>query len=411
MRILYIHQFFATRESDLGLIRSYEFARRMVEAGHQVTMITSSSRLPEQFQRRVFVRAEVDGIDVRSVRVRYSNQMPYARRILSFLLFTAGAKWLGITAPRPDVVLATSTPLTVGVPGLIAAWVHGAPFVFEVRDLWPEAAIQMGALKRGGPLATLAKALERFLYRRAAAVIALSPGMVAGVIAEGTDPARVHMVPNCSDIDLFHPGPRDAKLVRRFHLAHKFVVAYAGAIGPSNGLEHQVPQAAKLLQGRGRDDIVFLIAGDGKSLPLLREAKERDSLDNLVLAGSMPKAEVPALTRTADVLMTLFADVPILATNSPNKFFDALASGVPVIVNQPGWTKDLVEENDAGVAVPAADPFALADAIERLSDDRAAVKRMGRNARVLAERRFSRDEMAAEVIRILEDVVTEAKVR
>lgn len=406
MRILYIHQFFATRQSSLGLIRSYEFAKRMIAEGHEVVMVTSSSRLPDEFQQRAFHRGEIDGIDVRSVRVAYSNYMGYTRRIWSFALFTLGATWLALKAPRPDVVFATSTPLTAGIPGWLVAVLRGVPFVFEVRDLWPEAAIQMGSISRRGPVATAAKRLERLLYRRAAAVVALSPGMVAGVVSEGIEPSKVHMVPNSSDLDLFSPGPKDRALVGRFGLTDKFVIGYAGAIGPSNALESQVPDAARILQERGRDDIVFLIVGEGRSLPLLREAKERHGLDNMLLAGPLPKKDVPRVTRTADVLMVLFDDKPILATNSPNKLFDALASGRATIVNQPGWTRELVEGNACGMWVPAGDGAALADAAERLADDRALVERMGDEARALAERSFSRDELAHRLIAVLEEAVT-----
>jgi glycosyltransferase involved in cell wall biosynthesis len=290
----------------------------------------------------------------------------------------------------------------VGIPGVIAAAITRTPFVFEVRDLWPEAAIQMGALSRTGMLARIAKVLERWLYRRAAAVIALSPGMADGVIAEGIDPARVHTIPNCSDLDLFHPGDKDREIVSRYSLDGAFVVGYAGAIGPSNGLEDQIPGAAREIAAHGRDDIVFLIAGDGKSLPVLRERTA--DLPNVRLVGSVPKQDVPALTRTADVLLTLFADVPILATNSPNKFFDALASGRPVIVNQPGWTRSLVLDNDAGLAVPAADGRALAEAVIALADDPDRRARMGRNARLLAEREFGRDELADRLLNVLKGV-------
>jgi glycosyltransferase involved in cell wall biosynthesis len=406
VRILYVHQFFATRESSLGLIRSYEFARRMVDRGHQVTMITSSSRLPEEYQRRLFFEGEIDGIRVRSVRIRYSNYMGYARRLWSFTLFTLGALWLAVTAGRHDIVFATSTPLTVGIPGWMAAAAKRRPFVFEVRDLWPEAAIQMGALRRHSMTARAAKRLERFLYHHSAAVVALSPGMAEGVVAEGIDPSRVHTIPNCADLDLFHPGPKDPELVERFALGNRFVVGYAGAIGPSNALEAQVPEAARMLKERGRHDIAFLIAGEGKSLPDLQRLTT--DLENVLLIGPVPKREVPRLTRTADVLMTLFADVPILATNSPNKFFDALASGRPVIVNQPGWTRALVEDNDAGVWVPGRDGRAMADAIEALADDAERVARMGRNARTLAEREFSRDDQADRLILVLENAAAPA---
>lgn len=400
MRILYVHQFFATRESSLGLIRSYEFARRWVAQGHEVTIITSSSRLPEAFNHRLFTDGTIDGIHVRSVRVGYSNYMSYLRRMWSFALFTCGATWLAVSAGKHDVVFATSTPLTVGIPGWIAAAVRRTPFVFEVRDLWPEAAIQMGALKRTGFVSRVAKGLERFLYRRSAAIIGLSPGMVEGVIAEGIGPALVHMIPNCSDLDLFHPAPKDLAFLGDHGVPDgAFVVGYAGAIGPSNAVEAHLPEAARTLQARGRDDIVFVIAGDGKSLPAL-EASVGD-LGNVRLVGSLPKKDVPVLTRSADVLLTLFADVPILSTNSPNKFFDGLASGRPMIVNSPGWTKDLVEECGCGYYIPAGDGVALADAIERLADDPGLAARMGANARALAEERFDRDILGDRLLGIL----------
>jgi len=404
VRILYVHQFFATRESSLGLIRSYEFSRRWVAEGHQVTIITSSSRLPEEYDRKLFADGEIDGIRVRSVRVRYSNHMSYARRIWSFILFTLGASWLTATAGKHDVVFATSTPLTVGIPGWFGAAVRHTPFVFEVRDLWPEAAIQMGALSRTGVLARVAKTLERFLYRRSSEVIGLSPGMVEGVIAEGVAPERVHMIPNCSDLDLFHPGEKDVSFLRDHGVPKSaFIVGYAGAIGPSNAVEDMVPVAARELAKRGRDDIVFLIAGDGKSLPALEAATS--GMSNVRLIGSLPKRDVPVLTRSADVLMTLFADVPILATNSPNKFFDGLASGRPMIVNSPGWTKDLVEENYCGVYVPAGDGNALADAIEHLEANPGTLESMGHNARRLAEDQFDRSILARRLLGVLQRAI------
>ncbi|MHB9002569.1 MAG: glycosyltransferase family 4 protein [Coriobacteriia bacterium] len=403
MRILYVHQFFATRESSLGLIRSYEFARRWVEQGHDVTIVTSSSRLPSEFSRKIFVDGYVDGIRVRSVRIDYSNYMGYARRIWSFLLFTFGGTLRAITSGRHDIVFATSTPLTVGIPGVLTAFLMRAPFVFEVRDLWPEAAIQMGALRPNGLLARGAKVLEQWLYRRAAAVVALSPGMVEGVIALCAPEQGVHMIPNCSDLELFQPGPKDPDLVARYDLDGLLVVGYTGAIGPSNAVEDHVPEAARILHESGRTDVVFLIAGDGKSLPTLRERTA--GLPNVRLVGAVPKREVPKFTRTADVLMTLFADVPVLATNSPNKFFDALASGRPVIVNQPGWTRDLVLDNEIGAAITAGDGEALARVIIDLADDPERRARMGRNARELAEREFDRDDMDDRLLGILSDVV------
>ncbi len=197
MRILYLHQFFITR-AGVGGTRSYEFARRFVERGHAVRMVTAAPG-----------PSEVDGIEVVGARGGYSDYVSathtsYPRRMLAFARFALGASREALRGPRPDVVYATSPPLTIALPALLAAARHRAPLVFEVRDLWPEAPIQMGALRN--PLARrLARALEHFVYRRSTRVIALSPGIRDGVIAAGVAPDRVSLVPNASDLELFSP--------------------------------------------------------------------------------------------------------------------------------------------------------------------------------------------------------------
>ncbi|MDO8963157.1 MAG: glycosyltransferase family 4 protein [Coriobacteriia bacterium] len=399
MRILYIHQVFATRDSSHPT-RSYEFARRMVACGHDVIMLTGNSRLGALHDAGGYRRLDIDGIDVRSVRNTYSNYMGYARRMLSFALFMFASAVVAIRVPRPSIVFATSTPLTVGLPGWIAAKWHRVPFVFEVRDPWPLAAFEMGALSPTGLVGRMASWFERFIYKQADAIVALSPGMVDCVLAAGADPAKVHMIPNCSDLDLFHPGDRDEATQERFGLSGRFVVGYAGALGPANA-PLTIVEAARILSERGRDDVVILLAGDGKMLPEVTRLVAELGLTNVRVAGSFPKHDMPAMLRTCDVLLAHFANVPVLFTCSPNKLFDALATGRPIIVNSPGWTRPLVTDNDAGLFVEPEDAVALADAIETLADDPVTVVRMGRNARTLAEREFSRDDQADRLIELL----------
>jgi glycosyltransferase involved in cell wall biosynthesis len=403
VRLLYIHQFFAMRDSSHPT-RSYEFARRMVGKGHAVTMVTGSSRLPDAYRNKAVARFEVDGIEVLSARNTYSNYMNYPSRILSFARFMILATWLAVTAPRPDIVFATSTPLTVAVPGYLASRLRRRPYVFEVRDPWPDAAFQMGALSPRSFIGRLAKWLERFTYRSADEIVALSPGMVEFVLAEGAAPSKVHMIPNCADVDLFHPGPKDHAIETRYGLEGKVVVGYTGAIGPSNAV-HVIAEAARLLKERDRDDITIVLAGDGKCRPDIERTKDQQDLGNLLILGSVPKSEMPALLRTCDILLAHLAKVPVLYTGSPNKLFDALATGRPIIVNSPGWTKPLVEDHGAGVFVEPEDATQLADAIEMLADDPAGRERMGANARRLAEQDFNRDFQADRLIALLDDVV------
>lgn len=401
MRILYIHQFFAMRDSSHPT-RSYEFARRMVAAGHEVWMLTGSSRLPEPHTDRLVSRFETDGIKVVSVRNTYSNYMGTTARILSFVRFMLAATWIAATVPRPDVVFATSTPLTVTVPGIVASRVRRSPYVFEVRDPWPDAAFEMKALEEASPIGRASRWLERVTYRAADRIVALSPGMVEYVLRQGADPGKLTMIPNCSDLDLFRPGDKDDEIVDRFGLAGTFVVGYSGAIGPSNAV-HVIAQAARVLKERGERRVRILIAGDGKDLPKVLQLKEDAALDNLLIAGSIPKQEMPRFLRTCDVLLVHFAKVPVLYTNSPNKLFDGLAAGRPIIVNSPGWTKPLIESNDAGLFVEPEDPEALADAIISLANDPDAVERMGHNSRALAEREFDRDVQARRLLSLLEE--------
>ena len=396
MRILYLHQFFITREG-VGGTRSYEFARRFAARGHGVRMVTAGSG-----------RREQDGIEVVGVRGAYSDYMAatglsYPRRMLAFARFAAGATAAALRGPRPDVILATSPPLTMAVPALAARLRHRVPFVFEVRDLWPEAPIQMGAL-RGRAVQWLARALERFVYARAAVVVALSPGIREGVIAAGAPAAKVELVPNASDLELFSPALDGSEVRERLGLGDSFVCSYFGAMGEANDLT-QVVEAGALLERRGEDQVRFVLMGEGKRRAELEELAQTRGASNVLFADPAPdKSEVALLAAASDACLTVFKDVPVLATNSPNKLFDTFAAGRPAIVNTPGWMRELVERNEAGLFARPGDAADLADKVLLLRDHPELAERCGRNARALAEREFDRDRLAARLLALLERV-------
>jgi glycosyltransferase involved in cell wall biosynthesis len=358
-----------TREGAGGT-RSYEFARRFVERGHRVRMVTAGS-----------ATRTVDGIDVVGVRGAYSDYMRATGmsnlgRMAAFARFAAGATVAALRGPRPDVVYATSPPLTMALPAIAASLRWRAPLVFEVRDLWPEAPIQMGALRN--PLAQrAARLLERFVYARSARLIALSPGIQAAL-----PPGRTALVPNSADLDLFDPAPADGP----------FQVAYFGAMGEANDLT-AVVEAARLLP-----DVPFVLMGDGKR----RAELERMAPPNVSFRQGS-KTDVARLAAESSACLTVFKDVPVLATNSPNKLFDTFAAGRAAIVNMDGWMRELVEGSDAGVYVRAGDAQDLADRIAWLRDNPDEVRRMGENARALAEHEFGRDELAARALAVLEE--------
>jgi glycosyltransferase involved in cell wall biosynthesis len=369
LQILYLHQFFMTREGAGGT-RSYEFARRFVERGHRVRMVTAGER-----------DSSVEGIEVVGVRGAYSDYMRATAmsnlgRMAAFARFAIGATVAALRGPRPDVIYATSPPLTMALPAIAASLRWRAPLVFEVRDLWPEAPIQMGALRN--PVARwIARALERFVYARSARLIALSPGIQAALPS-----GRAELVPNSADLDLFDPEPP----------AGAFQVAYFGAMGEANDLT-AVVEAARLVP-----DVQFVLMGDGK-----RRAELVRAAPPNVHFRSGSKTDVARLAAESSACLTVFKDVPVLATNSPNKLFDTFAAGRAAIVNMDGWMRELVERNDAGVYVPAGDARDLAEKVAWLRDHPDETRRMGENARALAEREFGRDELAGRALAVLEE--------
>src|SRR4051812_25499684 len=394
MRILYLHQYFMTR-AGIGGTRSYEFARRFAARGHEVSMVTGAA--PGAEQRRV-----VDGIEVIGIRSGYAEYMTgtklgYPRRVLEFIRFALVATITVLRGQRPDVIYATSPPLTMALPALAAVLRHRAPLVFEVRDLWPEAPIQMGALTNP-LLKRLARALERYVYRRAAHVIALSPGMRDGVIAAGTPGEKITLVPNASDLELFSPDRDGSDFRQRLGLGERFVCTYFGTMGEANDLT-QVLDAAALMD----DDVRFVLHGDGKRRRALEEQARARDLRNVVFSDPLPdKESVARLAAASDACMTIYKNVPVLYTCSPNKLFDTFAAGRAAIVNTPGWLQELVEDNEAGVYVRPDDPADLAEQVGRLRDQPELVRRYGENARRLAETDFSRDMLAERALGVLE---------
>lgn len=391
MRILYLHQFFMTRAGGGGT-RSYEFARHLVEVGHEVTMVAAGES------------RTVEGIRVVGVGGAYSDYMratgmSNARRTVAFGRFAAGATPAALRAPRPDVVFATSPPLTIALPAIAAGRRHRAPLVFEVRDLWPRAPIEMGALRN--PIAQRsAKAVERGVYRAANRVVALSPGIAEGVAAAGVPTQRITLIPNASDLDLFSPDVDPGDLRARLGLEDAFVAAYFGAMGEANDLT-QVVEAATLLRDRGENGVAFVLQGEGKRRAALEHEVRRRELENVHLLPGGDKESAARLAAAADACLTVFKDVPVLATNSPNKLFDTFAAGRPAIVNTDGWQRELVERG-AGLFARPGDPADLAAQVLRLRDDPALAKRLGEGGRRLAEEEFDRRLLAERLQKLLE---------
>ena len=400
MHILYFHQYFSTRQGSTGT-RSYEMAQRLIAAGHRVTMVCASYGVANTGLSGPYVRGrregDVDGIHVIELELPCSNRDSLLKRSWTFLKYSIRSSVIAATRDC-DLVFATSTPLTAAIPGLAGRWLGRRPFVFEVRDLWPELPRAMGVVKNPVILAAMGW-LERRAYRNATHCIGLAPGICDG-IARHIPRDRISLVPNGCDLDFFDPeraAPWRPEGIDR----DAFVAVFSGTHGPANGL-NAVLDAAAELRRRGRDDIRLLLVGDGKDKARLIDRAANEDLRNVVFHDSIPKDRMPGLLAGADAGMQILANVPAFYYGtSPNKFFDYLAAGRPVVCNYPGWVADLIREHGCGVAVPPDDPAAFADALQELADHRDRLPAMGVAARRLAESEFDREQLGGRFVQAL----------
>ncbi len=402
MKIIYLHQYFNT-PSMPGGTRSYEMARRLVASGHEVHMVTSWC--DEGIHKKGWFTSVEQGIHVHWFPVPYSNHMSYFKRIKAFFDFAFAAKRKA-TQLKGDVIFATSTPLTIAIPAVIAAKKHGVPMVFEVRDLWPELPIAIGALRN--PIAQfLAKKLERWAYRNSAAIVALSPGMKDGVVHTGYPAERVAVIPNGSDNAEFRYSAEAAQSFRaaRPWLGDRRLLVYTGTLGRINGVSYMVDLAEAI--SKIAPEIRILVVGDGlERTQVIQQAKQKGVFEkNIFFETRVPKQDIPALLSAADMASSLFVDIPEMQPNSANKFFDALAAGTPIVINYGGWQHDLINSHACGLTVwrrPISEAAEMV--VEKLLDTN-WLAQSGAAARHLAEQSFDRDVLAVQLEKVITAVV------
>ena len=396
MKILYYHQHFSTPEGATGT-RSYEFAQKLIARGHSVTMVCGSYWIADSGLKGEFVNGfrsgVVSGINVIELELWYSNADSFFERTLKFLRYS----WQGTKIALKEnynIIFATSTPLTAGIPGIFARFLRKKPFIFEVRDLWPELPKKMGVITNPIIL-KLMDWLESFTYCSATACIGLSPGIVKG-IKNKASLKRVEMIPNGCDLNLVE---------NYAHIKNKieFVAVFTGVHGIANGLD-AVLDAAKYLLEKGRRDIEIHFIGDGLVKPVLQERVQKEDLTNCHFLAPMPKLELfQYLRENASVGLMILDNIPAFYYGtSPNKFFDYLSLGLPVINNYPGWIAELLTQNQCGIAISPDDPGKFADSLMQLKDNPDLRETMGKNGRCLAEDEFDRSVLGEKFVDFLE---------
>jgi glycosyltransferase involved in cell wall biosynthesis len=389
MKVLYIHQYFRT-PAEGGAIRSYYLARGLVEHGIEVELITAHNK-------PATATANIDGITVHYLPVYYDNEQGFLQRTYAFFKFMRLARRKAREIKNIDVCYATSTPLTIGLSALKIKQDQKIPYFFEVRDLWPEAPFQMGVIKNKY-LKRYLKNLEKQVYRNASQIVALSPGIKEQIEKERPD-SPVTLIPNMSDVEFFVPEEKRPELERLFRVEGKFVISYFGTIGLANHLEYLLAVANEALKENLK--VQFLIIGSGGQLTRLKYLVRHFNLENIRFLPFQNKFNLKRVLNVTDAAYVSFARKPILETNSPNKFFDALAAGKLIITNTKGWVKDIVEKEQCGFYYDPDQPKEFIHTIKPYIKSRLMLKESQNRARIIAETKFAKSAQVEKLITLI----------
>lgn len=401
MHILYIHQYFATPNGTI-VTRAYEFSRLWTVRGHKITMLTTTACLtPEDLRNATgkFLRKfNVEGINVLAFNIAYSQKMSSLRRYSAWLAFLLVSMIMTLFIKNVDIIYARSTPLTVGIPAVVAKWLRKIPFVFEVTDQWPEIPIEMGVIKNRIMIRLLLW-LEKTIYKHSDSIIACSPGMSDGirkVMARNKLQGKaITMIPNFSETTFYRPDIEGSAIRKKYGWGDKLVFLHAGTMGKANSLDFIIEAAGKV---RHKDDIHFVLIGDGSEKTLLAQRVGRKGLKNIEFLDPVPKMKLPEIIAACDVSMVIFANYPILEHNSANKFFDSLSAGKPVLLNYSGWQRKILEDNTAGYGCDLCNIDEFVEKVLYLDSHRDKLSKMGQNARIVAIEQFDRNRLASQAL-------------
>lgn len=403
--ILYLHQYFATPKSSYGT-RSFEMSKRLVKDGYKIEMITTSAFMDDVYQFSPgWNKMSIDGINLHVLKLPYSNKDSFLNRIFKFLYFSIMATFKSLTI-KADLVFATSTPLTIIIPALFFKFFKRKPLVFEVRDLWPELPIAVGAIKNP-ILVFFAKSLEVLAYKSAAKIITLSEGMSKGVLKKGIPCQKIVTITNGCDNDLFKIAPSIGETYRQEHLPfslNKKLIVYTGTLGVINNVSYLVYLAkASLLNGN--NSCFYVVGGGAEKNKVCALAKELEVLNvNFFIQDPISKLEVINVLSAADMSLSLFGNIPEMWANSANKLFDSMSAGKPIGINYKGWQYDLLKKRKFGVYLDPINYKLAAQQLDVFINNQELYETAKINARILSENEFSRDHLYSKFVGTLSQV-------
>jgi glycosyltransferase involved in cell wall biosynthesis len=411
MHILYVSQYFPP-EPGAPAARVSELARAWVQAGHQVTVLTGlpnhpTGIVPPEYQRRVLVDEDFHGVRVVRTWIYAAPNRGRLRRSLAYASFAASAAlWGQLHVGHPSVVVATSPQFLCALAGHAIARTRSLPFVFEVRDLWPESIVAVGALPEGHPIVRGLTWVEEYLYRQADRIVVVTDSFAARLRQRGVPADKIEVVKNGVDLERFVPRSRDTPLRERLGYAGKFVVSYVGTHGMAHGLDSVLDVAAAL---RPQDQIRFLFVGEGAERRRLEARAKAELLNNVLFLGALPRDAMGEVYATSDLCLVPLRKTELFHTVLPSKIFEILGMARPVLLSVDGEARALVEASGGGVFVPPEDARAMTEAILRLEQDPAACRDMGQRGRADVKEHFDRKRLAASYLGILEKVAREGQ--
>jgi len=404
MRILFFTHYYPP-EVNAPASRTSEHCRAWVEAGAQVTVVTCVPNHPHGkiypgYRNKLWQSETRDGVKVVRLWTWLAANEGFLPRILNYVSYMVAAILALPFLPKADVVVTTSPQFFCGLVGLFARPVKRAPWVLEIRDLWPESIVAVGAMKKGTAIRFL-EWLERFAYRHADAIVSLTRGFVPHIAARCGDPAKIAVFMNGADLSAFTKTGDSEEIKRKLGLEGKFVAAYVGTHGMAHGLD-TILEAAALLKDEPR--FAFLMAGGGAEEARLRAKREEMGLDNVVMLGQRPKSEMPALWSATDASLILLKRSDTFKTVYPSKMSEAMAMQCPVILGVEGEAKEVLEAAGAGIAITPESAEELAAAMRRLAGDPALCEAYGRAGRAYADQNLDRAKVAARFLALLDEV-------
>jgi glycosyltransferase involved in cell wall biosynthesis len=408
INILFISQYFPPEMGALAA-RTYEHCVRWVKRGHKVIIISGTPNHPTGkiypgYKNKLIQRENVDGIQViRTWVYLVPNRKPWERIVnyTSFMISSIFGILFG--SSKIDAVIASSPQLLVGITGYLASQLKRCPFIFEVRDLWPESITAVSHIRNDHISLKLLNWLANFFYKKADKVIAVSPAIKEVIISKGGDKNKVEMIPNGVDLGLFKPAVINGRKIReRFNLNNKFIVSYIGTIGLAHGLGIVLEVAKKLEKYK---DITFLFVGEGAEKEKLIKRSREMKLKNVLFVPRQPKSEIPAFLAASDVALVLLRKREVFKTVIPSKMLEIMAAKKPMILGVEGQAKEILKEADAGIAIEPENVGKLCGAIVKLYHDRELRDRLGSNGRNFVEKNYNRDILALKYEKVLVELV------